>query len=472
PSPRGHAGDPPPAARSSPRARPSRRAPRRPRARRPRCRARARARRRGLPPWRATLPRARASLQTGWAVLHRTHGRTGSGARADVALLLLAAPEAPLRRLGQRARAAPPPPARRARPLPELGLGGGRPAPRLPPRRPRSPRTRRLRLGGGQHLLDDRLRARPGRALEDARPLPDPHHRPLARRAGRSPVRRQLPRPRRPSGGDRGPRPPGGLDEAAVGGGAHAAVAAGDAGARAAAPEAIRHARGGDHPHARGQPAPDRRAGAASHGERRHPARGRHLRVEVRQLRTRRLALPVQRRRGARDLEPRHLPGAARARQRVVGARPGGGGARRRLPPAAHHDRRAGGTLGPPRPARRLPARGARVPPDAVSRRLRPALVLGILVAGCGVSPDTTQVELRAYLARTRSWAPVEAEANRTIKRILATQFVDEAEIRRQIADSRPRILTHLEHLRGYAPRSKDIARIHARYLAAWETLL
>jgi len=107
-----------------------------------------------------------------------------------------------------------------------------------------------------------------------------------------------------------------------------------------------------------------------------------------------------------------------------------------------------------------------------VRRRLRPALVLGILVAGCGVSPDTTQVELRAYLARTRSWAPVEAEANRTIKRILATQFVDEAEIRRQIADSRPRILTHLEHLRGYAPRSKDIARIHARYLAAWETLL
>src|SRR2546422_2404521 len=32
-----------------------------------------------------------------------------------------------------------------------------------------------------------------------------------------------------------------------------------------------------------------------------------HLRVEVRQLRTRRLALPVQRRRGARDLEPYHL---------------------------------------------------------------------------------------------------------------------------------------------------------------------
>ena len=104
--------------------------------------------------------------------------------------------------------------------------------------------------------------------------------------------------------------------------------------------------------------------------------------------------------------------------------------------------------------------------------RLRPAFVLGLLLGGCGVSPDTTRVELRAYLARTRTWAPVEAEANRTIHRILATQFVDEAEIRRQIADSRPRILMHLEQVRAYAPRSKDIARIHARYVAAWETLL
>src|SRR5438034_811147 len=107
---------------------------------------------------------------------------------------------------------------------------------------------------------------------------------------------------------------------------------------------------------------------------------------------------------GARDLEPHHLPGAAGARQGVVGARPGSRGARRRLPPSAHHDRRAGGTLGPPRPARRLPARGAPVPRGAVSGRLRPALVLGILCAGCGASPDT-RIELRAYLARTKSWA-------------------------------------------------------------------
>src|SRR5439155_445887 len=83
----------------------------------------------------------------------------------------------------------------------------------------------------------------------------------------------------------------------------------------------------------------------------------------------------------ARDLEPHHLPGAAGARQGVVGARPGSRGARRRLPPSAPHDRRAGGTLGPPRPARRLPARGAPVPRGAVSGRLRPALMLGIFFA-------------------------------------------------------------------------------------------
>ena len=56
-----------------------------------------------------------------------------------------------------------------------------------------------------------------------------------------------------------------------------------------------------------------------------------------------------------------------------------------------------------------------------MSGRLRPALVLGMLCAGCGGSPDTTRIELRAYLARTKSWAPVEAETNRTITRILAT---------------------------------------------------
>ena len=100
------------------------------------------------------------------------------------------------------------------------------------------------------------------------------------------------------------------------------------------------------------------------------------------------------------------------------------------------------------------------------------AVVLVLAVVGCRATADETRTDLRAYLARTRTWAPVDAETARTIDRILKTQFVDEAEVRRQIADSRPRLVTHLEHLRAYEPRSKDVTRVHARYVASWERLL
>ena len=100
------------------------------------------------------------------------------------------------------------------------------------------------------------------------------------------------------------------------------------------------------------------------------------------------------------------------------------------------------------------------------------ALVLLSLVVACQGAPTATRTDLRAYLSRTKNWAPVEAEAARTIGRIMKTQFVDEAEVRRQIADSRPRLLAHLESLRAYTPHSKEVARIHARYVAAWERLL
>ena len=99
-------------------------------------------------------------------------------------------------------------------------------------------------------------------------------------------------------------------------------------------------------------------------------------------------------------------------------------------------------------------------------------LLLVSFAIACQASPTATRTDLRAYLSRTKSWAPVEAEAARTIGRILKTQFVDEAEVRRQIADSRPRLLAHLESLRAYTPHSKDVARIHARYVTAWERLL
>ena len=82
------------------------------------------------------------------------------------------------------------------------------------------------------------------------------------------------------------------------------------------------------------------------------------------------------------------------------------------------------------------------------------------------------RADVQSYLARMKSWAPVEAETERTIERILRTQFVDEAEVRRQIQDDRPRVLAHLERVRAYAPRSKDVQHIHARYVSAWEDLL
>ena len=103
-------------------------------------------------------------------------------------------------------------------------------------------------------------------------------------------------------------------------------------------------------------------------------------------------------------------------------------------------------------------------------KRLGLALVL--LALGCGGPPGAMRADLQAYLARMKSWAPVEAETERTIERILRTQFVDEAEVRRQIRDDRPRALVHLERVRAYAPRSKDVQHIHARYVSAWEDLL
>jgi hypothetical protein len=66
----------------------------------------------------------------------------------------------------------------------------------------------------------------------------------------------------------------------------------------------------------------------------------------------------------------------------------------------------------------------------------------------------------------------VEAETARTIERILRTEFVDEAEVHRQIADSRPRLEAQLADARAYTPQSEEVRRIHRRYLGAWEALL
>src|SRR5262245_15430950 len=95
-----------------------------------------------------------------------------------------------------------------------------------------------------------------------------------------------------------------------------------------------------------------------------------------------------------------------------------------------------------------------------------------VLALGCHEAPGRTRTELTMYLDRARTWAPVEAETARIIERILATQFVDEAEVQRQIAESRPRVLAHLERVRAYHPGVASVERIHARYTAAWQTLV
>ena len=105
-------------------------------------------------------------------------------------------------------------------------------------------------------------------------------------------------------------------------------------------------------------------------------------------------------------------------------------------------------------------------------RRAVAVLALAAALGACNGPPNETRIDLSAYLARTKAWAPVEAEAARTVVRIFDTQFVNEAEVMRQIGDSRPRVLAHLAELRDYHPRSQEVAHVHTRYIEAWQTLL
>ena len=124
----------------------------------------------------------------------------------DLAHLPVAAPEAALPGLGQRGEAAPAARPWRTRPRTQLGLGGGRPAARLPRHRPGPARPRRLRLGGRLDLLPDRLRPRHGAAAQGRGPLSGDHRRALARRLDLAALHRHLPRAGREGGRDRGAR--------------------------------------------------------------------------------------------------------------------------------------------------------------------------------------------------------------------------------------------------------------------------
>jgi hypothetical protein len=100
-------------------------------------------------------------------------------------------------------------------------------------------------------------------------------------------------------------------------------------------------------------------------------------------------------------------------------------------------------------------------------------LLLPLLVsASCSTPPAALRADTLAYLQKMSSWAPTEAETARTIERILATEFVDEAEVQRQIADSTPRVQRQLEEAQRYEPRTSEIRRIHETYLGAWRALL
>jgi hypothetical protein len=94
---------------------------------------------------------------------------------------------------------------------------------------------------------------------------------------------------------------------------------------------------------------------------------------------------------------------------------------------------------------------------------------LALVVAACapGREPD----EVGPYLQQLQAWAPQEAEAARAVTRILRTQFVDEAEVRRQIDESLPRVSAQVAALTAYRPRGAAIGTIHTRYLEGWRHL-
>ncbi len=98
------------------------------------------------------------------------------------------------------------------------------------------------------------------------------------------------------------------------------------------------------------------------------------------------------------------------------------------------------------------------------------ALAIATAVA-CTPAGQTARADVTLYLQRANDWAPVEAETARTIDRILATQFVDEAEVRRQIVADTPRVRAHLVRIATIHPTSPELRDIHARYVDTWRRL-
>jgi hypothetical protein len=114
---------------------------------------------------------------------------------------------------------------------------------------------------------------------------------------------------------------------------------------------------------------------------------------------------------------------------------------------------------------------GSMRPPRLRDRTVRPLLLVTALVTACGPSRGDVRQDLERYLSLAKEWAPTEAETARTVQRILATQFVDEDEVRRQIAADRPRVAAHLATIKAMTPATDPVRAIHADYVAAWQEL-
>ena len=95
------------------------------------------------------------------------------------------------------------------------------------------------------------------------------------------------------------------------------------------------------------------------------------------------------------------------------------------------------------------------------------------MALGACSAPSTqlSQRDLSAYMEQLTQWAPQEAEVGRAVRRILDTEFADEAEVRRQISESVPRLDAQLVLLRAYRPSSTELQDVHAAYVHAWEDL-
>ena len=98
-------------------------------------------------------------------------------------------------------------------------------------------------------------------------------------------------------------------------------------------------------------------------------------------------------------------------------------------------------------------------------------MLLGVVLSCSSPSEQALRADLTLYIQRANDWAPVEAETARTIDRIVATQFVDEAEVRRQVTADAPRVAAHLARIEAVSPTSQEVRDVHARYVGAWRDL-